>query len=133
MNPTPTPAQVQRRVWIGHWLMAVAALHTLFALLVFKQPLLGLVQRGVFNTVGQDAMTAASVWFLLFGAALALLALAVTPLERSGDAQTLRRLGFGVLAMSALGIVLMPSSGFWLALPAGLALLHRPKPQALSL
>ena len=37
------------------------------------------------------------------------------------------------LAMSALGIVLMPSSGFWLALPAGLALLHRPKPQALSL
>ena len=126
MNPSAPRLPNPRRVWIGHWLMAVAALHTLFALLVFQQPLLGIAQRGVFNSVGQDAMTAASVWFLLFGAVLALLALAITPLERGGDAQTLRRLGFGVLAMSTLGIVLMPASGFWLALPAGLALLRRP-------
>ena len=39
MNPSPATPQVQRRFWIGPWLLAVAALHTLFALLVFKQPL----------------------------------------------------------------------------------------------
>ncbi|WP_310384690.1 DUF6463 family protein [Roseateles sp.] len=113
------------RIWIGHWLMAVAALHTLFALLALHQPILSLVQRGLFDAVGQDPMAAATVWFVLFGALLALLALAITPLERSGDGLTLRRLGWGVLLLSVLGVVLMPVSGFWLALPAGIAMLRR--------
>lgn len=121
MNPSPLAS----RPWIGHWLMAVAALHTLFALLVFRQPLLSIVQRGVFNTVGQDPMSAATVWFFLFGVVLALLAMAITPLERSNIAAPLRRLGWGVLALSVLGVVLMPASGFWLALPAGLALIRK--------
>lgn len=137
MNPsprpllTPSPAsstlQDQRRPWIGHWLMAVAVLHTVFALVFLRQPLLGVVQRGVFNTVGQDPMTAAAVWFLLFGAVLALLALAITALERSGDGRALRRQGWGLLALCVFGVVLMPDSGFWLAMPAAMVLIRRNK------
>ena len=127
MSQITSSPSAPARAWIGHWLMAVAALHTLFAVLVFRQPLLSVVQRGVFNTVGQDALTAACVWFLLFGAVLALLALAITALERRGEHQALRRQGWGVLGLSGLGIVLMPDSGFWLALPAGIALLRRPQ------
>ncbi|MCV2360766.1 DUF6463 family protein [Paucibacter sp. TC2R-5] len=126
---TPLPTQ---RIWIGHWLMAVAALHTLFALFVFQRPLVNIMQRGFFNTVGQDPLTAATVWFVLFGALLALLALAITPLERRGDARSLRRLGWGVLVLSLLGLVLMPSSGFWLALPAGFAMLRRSSVRAID-
>lgn len=121
---TPSPVEF-RRVWIGHWLMAVAALHTLFALAVFNGVLLNLVRRGLFDTVGEDAMTAAAVWFLLFGVVLALLALATTALEQSGQTQTLRRLGLGLLALGALGVILMPASGFWLCLPAAAALLRK--------
>jgi len=113
------------RVWIGHWLLAVAALHTLFALLVLNKPLLGIVQRGVFNTVGQDLLTAAAVWFLLFAVPLALQALAITSLERIGHYTALRRQGWGLLAMSFLGVILMPDSGFWLVIPAAIALLRR--------
>lgn len=105
--------------------MAVAALHTGFALTVFQQPLLGILQRGVFDTVGRDPLTAAAVWFLLFGVVLALLALAVTTLERNGQVQGMRPLGIGVLALTACGVILMPASGFWLVIPAGIALLRR--------
>lgn len=125
ISDSPTPA---RRRWIGHWLMAVAGLHTVFALLVLREPLWQIVQRGVFDGVGQDPMAAASVWFLLFGALLALLALAITPLEGGGDGRSsaaLRRLGWGLLALCIAGVVLMPASGFWLALPAAFALLRR--------
>lgn len=117
---TPTP-----RVWIGYWLMGVAALHTAFAGLVFAKVLLTIVQRGVFNSVGDDPLMGAVTWFVLFGLCLALLALAVTALERSGQAQVLRKLGLGLLLLCALGVVLMPASGFWLAIPPALAMLWR--------
>lgn len=131
MNTTSTSTHSSTpRVWIGHWLLAVAALHALFALVFLYQPLLGVVQRGVFNTVGQDPMTAAAVWFLLFAAPLALQALAITSLERSGQNVALRRQGWGLLGMSIFGVILMPDSGFWLAIPAGIALLRRPAPEA---
>ena len=126
MNTTSTSTHSSTpRVWIGHWLLAVAALHTLFALVFLHKPLLDIVQRGVFNTVGQDPMTAAAVWFLLFAAPLALQAMAITTLERSGQNAALRQQAWGLLAMSALGVTLMPESGFWLVIPAGIALLRK--------
>ncbi|MCV2370626.1 DUF6463 family protein [Roseateles oligotrophus] len=125
MNNTHLTPQPTQRIWIGHWLMAVAALHTLFALVFLLKPLQDIVRRGVFNTVGQDPLTAAAVWFLLFAAPLAMQALAITSLERSGQHAALRRQGWGLLAMSMVGVILMPESGFWLAIPAGIALLLR--------
>lgn len=62
---------------------------------------------------------------MLAGVLLALLALVITPLERSGQRATLRRLGAGLLALTALGLLLMPTSGIWLVLPLAIALLRR--------
>ncbi|WP_231512433.1 DUF6463 family protein [Paucibacter sp. KBW04] len=111
------------RPWIGHWLLAVALLHTLVSALMFGPTLQAMWQQGLFNTVGGDALRGAVSWFVLFGFLLALLALAITPLERQSQNQALRRLGWGTLALTAVGLFLMPLSGFWLALPAALALL----------
>ena len=113
------------RVWIGHWLMFVALGHTVVAGILFGPALMQVVERGVFNTVGRDPVMQAAVWFLICGAVLALLAHAITALERCQQFATLRILGAGMLALSALGIVLMPTSGFWLVLPAAIALLRR--------
>lgn len=121
MQAVTTP----HRIWIGHWLMGVAALHTLFAAVVFGKVLLKIAERGLFNSVGADPMIGAVTWFVLFGVVLALLALAITPLERSGQHAALRKLGFGLLLLCGLGIVLMPASGFWLAIPPALAMLRR--------
>lgn len=125
-----------RHGWKGLWLLAVAAVHTAFALVVFTAPLREIVRRGVFDSVGDDPMLGAVVWFVLFGVVLALLGWAVLQIERAGAlaGASLRPLGFGVLALTLLGIVLMPASGFWLALPPALALCKKPAlPPAASL
>jgi hypothetical protein len=111
------------RPWIGRWLVGVAVLHTVFAVVVFHAPLWDMAQRGVFDTVGQNPTAAATAWFVLFGFLMGLLGLATTPLERHDDRNAMQVLGVGVLVLCSLGLVLMPASGFWLGLPAGIALI----------
>ena len=111
--------------WIGRWLIGVAIIHTLFAVVAFGKVLLSVVQRGVFNTVGTDPMVGAVVWFVLFGAVLFICGLAVSALERSSPNPLPKSLGWCLLALATLGVILMPASGFWLAFPPAIAVLAR--------
>jgi hypothetical protein len=109
------------RRWRGRWLLAVSAVHTLFALVVFRSTLLAMLRDRMIDAVGEDPMRGAVAWFVLFGAALAVAALAIDQLEQREA--PLRGLGAALLAMVALGIAWMPASGFWLALPPALSML----------
>lgn len=112
-----------RTAWKGLWLVAVAAVHTVFAAVEFFPQWHAIARRGVLDSVDTDPMLGAVAWFGLFGIVLALLGWAIVLLERSpAPPAALRPLGMGVLALAALGIVLMPASGFWLALPPAMAL-----------
>lgn len=126
-------ASTKPRTWIGHCLVGIAALHTLFAVVVFGKVLLKIAERGLFNSVGTDPLIGAAVWFVLFGFGLALFGMAVIPLERGGQRAALRQLGVGLLLLCALGIVLMPASGFWLAIVPALAMLRQRAPAALRM
>lgn len=108
--------------------MAVAAVHTVFAAVVFYPQWQEIARRGVFDSVGTDPMLGAVTWFLLCGGVLALLGWAVMLVERNAalGAVSLRGLGMGLLGMTLVGIVLMPASGFWLLLPPALALCMQP-------
>ena len=121
-----TTSTLTSRHWVGHWLMLVAALHTLFGLVVFHADLLAMAQLGFLNTVGQDPQRAAVAFFMLFGFLLAVLAQAITALELSGQHAMLRRVGWSLLLLCAVALLLMPASGFWLAGPAVWALLRKP-------
>lgn len=111
--------------WIGRWLIAVSIIHTVFAVVVFGKVLASIVQRGVFNTVGSDPMTAAVVWFVLFGVVLFICGLAISALEHASTGLLPKSLGWSLLALVALGVVLMPVSGFWLAIPPAVGILLR--------
>ncbi|MES2017778.1 MAG: DUF6463 family protein [Pseudomonadota bacterium] len=113
--------------WIGRSIMGVSVGHTLFAVAVFNQQLTSIVQRGFFNTIG-DAKTGLAVWFVLFGAILCLLGMAVDTLEQRSADPMPKSLGWGVLALTAVGVCLMPASGFWLVFPAAIAMLVRKSP-----
>lgn len=124
-SPSPRSTAIQfRNRWKGQWMLAVAVLHTLYAAVVFPTQLQEIVRRGVFNSVQKDPAVGAVVWFVLFGVLFALLGWAILLAERNAALAPvpLRGLGAGLLALTVLGIVLMPSSGFWLALPPALAL-----------
>ena len=123
LHPHRTATPLRNR-WKGLWMLAVAALHTLYAAVVFPTQLQEIVRRGVFNSVQKDMAVGAVVWFVLFGVLFALLGWAMLLIERNAAVEPapLRALGAGLLALTVLGIVLMPASGFWLALPPALAL-----------
>jgi cytochrome c oxidase assembly factor CtaG len=109
--------------WRGRWLLGVSVVHTAFALVVFRAPLIAMARAGLFDTVGEDPMLAAVAWFVLFGGALVVAALAIDQLESQGA--PLRSIGIATLAMTVLGIVWMPASGFWLAIPAAISMIRR--------
>ncbi len=134
MTLTPPPPFRLRTAWKGLWLLAVAAIHTLFAAIVFPPQLEEIVRRGVIDSVGTDPMAGAVAWFVLFGAVLALLGWAVLLVERHAAPapRLLRPLGLGVLALALLGIALMPASGFWLVLPPALAMCWSPGQRTLA-
>lgn len=109
--------------WQGRWLLAVAALHTLVGVIEFSSVLTDLAHAGVINSIGTDPLRGAVVWFLLFGWVLALVGIGLDRLERDGRSGG-RALGAGLLGLALVGGLLMPVSGFWLALPPALALLR---------
>lgn len=124
MNPVVhrTPPALRFR-WKGPWLIAVAALHTVYAALVFLPQWRDMAAQGVVASVGADPMLGAVAWFALFGALLALLGWAVLWAERHApEPSLLRPLGWALLALAGMGIALMPDSGLWLLLPPALAL-----------
>ncbi len=118
----PRPPGAPRR-FAGRWLLGVAGLHTLFALVVFSAELRAMARDGFLDVVGEDPMRGAVAWFVLFGGALAFAAVAVDELEARGA--PLGRAAVALLTFTALGIVWMPVSGLWLALPA-IVSMHRP-------
>ena len=114
----------ERKIWIGRWLLGVAALHTVFGLVIGAPVLAGIAKGGVFDTVGADPMVGVIVWFLFFGAIMALLGMAVTMLERAAHFHGARGLGIGTALLALAGVILMPVSGFWLAFPPAVALMR---------
>lgn len=116
-------AALAARPWKGRWLMAVALLHTTAGGILFAPQWQTLWRRGVFHSVMGDAPLGNAVWFLLFGAVLALLAWEITALEHSQPTAELRPMGWCLLALVLAGVVVMPASGFWLVLPPAMAML----------
>lgn len=106
--------------WRGRWLLAVAAIHTLFAAVAFGGPLRAMARDGMLDSVHRDPERGVVAWCVLFGGVLAVAALAVDQLE--ARRAPLRTLGFALLAVVALGLVWMPASGFWLALAPALSM-----------
>lgn len=111
--------------WIGRWLIAVSAVHTVFAVAVFGDVLAAIARRGFFNAVGNDPLTGAVAWFVLFGAVLFVCGLAVAALEKPLSMGLPKSIGWSLLALGAVGVTLMPASGFWLVFPPAIAVLVR--------
>ena len=118
--------------WIGRWLIVVSAIHTVVAVAVFGEVLASIVKRGVFNTVGTDPMTAATVWFTLFGAMLFIYGLAVDELEKSSSRPLPKSVGWSLLGLALVGVTLMPASGFWLVFPPAIVVLAKKAKTALA-
>lgn len=116
--------------WIGRWMIAVSALHTLFGIVAFAPVLQSMASSGVWNSVGADPMRGAVAWFLLCGGFMLISGLAVDAGERSEGDFSFAAIGWSLLAVTAITIILMPVSGAWLFLPPAIAMIRRRVPVA---
>jgi hypothetical protein len=119
------------RTYIGQLLMGTGALHTVIGVLGFRRTLVEIHRDRYLNTIGRDAERNAALWCLTTCGLLVVLGqLARSAQEQTGEVP--RSLGWGLLAISIPGVVLLPASGFWLVLGQALLVLSpaRRKPDA---
>lgn len=117
------------RCWVGRWLMGVSALHCLLGVFLFAAPLRELVAGGLWNTLGtRDPMRYAAFWFMFGGVVTALVGYLADWIERVLGSTLPRSLGWTLLAISVVGVILAPVSGFWLVFPAALGTLAQSGP-----
>jgi hypothetical protein len=112
----------------GLTLKGIAVVHTAFAVAVFRDTLVQFARDGIFNTVGDDPTKGAVAWFTLAGAFMFSTGLAVERLEAVQAAQPdadvrFRGIGLFALATAAVGVALMPVSGFWLLVPPSVSMM----------
>jgi hypothetical protein len=117
----------------GKLLVSIGVVHTLFGITFgagVAGPLAGrnlfaeVVAGGVVGTIDSDPWRGLVFWFLFFGFMAMLLGQLMHRMERAGH-ELPRELGWLLGALTVVGIVLMPASGFWLVLPVALRMLRR--------
>lgn len=107
----------------GYLLIAISIIHILVGVWVFAAPLADIAREGVFNTVAPNPFAPYferedAFWFMMFSPLL----LTLGQLCCWAQARKIALpafLGWNLLAISTVGVVLEPISGFWLLmLPA---------------
>ena len=103
------------KAWIGKTLMGIAVGHSIIGLILFRSALNVIFNDGVFNTIAlsENPNRESAFWFLYSGFLLLLIGSFVDYLERLAlDIPLLFVIALSIL--TAIGIVVMPISGFWL-------------------
>lgn len=123
--------------WRGPSIVAVAVLHTTFALVVASG--VGFTPEMLASVGGSPPLTQMTpgfgsdqppnlgaltfFWSIFFGLAMVVVGLLVRDVERRGE-RVPGAVGGLLLVMATLGAVLVPVSGFWLMIPVGLSLVR---------
>jgi len=110
------------KAWISKWLMFVSAGHTVVGAMLFGSIYMQMLSAGLVGSVASEK-TAAAAWFLLFGFLLFITSILIGVIEKSDNLEMPKSIGITLFALTTLGVILMPASGFWLAYPAAIALL----------
>lgn len=109
---------------IGYILMSIAILHEVVGLVFYAPVLLEILHAGFFNTINPPYWERdAAFWFLMFGVLLFLMGWAAQwSLERVGFIPGF--ISWGILLVSVVGVMMMPASGFWLAIPVAVVMIR---------
>jgi hypothetical protein len=107
----------------GRLLVATGVLHNIVGVLIGYPYMLEMWQAGLWNSVDPHMSRVAIFWFLLFGFLLMMVGQVIAGYVRPVP----KAFGWSLLAMSTLGALMMPISGFWLVIPQALYLLWQPR------
>ncbi|WP_120496156.1 DUF6463 family protein [Kiloniella sp. EL199] len=105
--------------WVGRWIMAVAITHIVLTFILFPTQIAFIFMNGFFDMGITNYEISNTVWFFFFGMPLFLVGLMIDRDEKKNTMPPFQEvLLFTLVCMTALGIMLIPASGFWLMVPA---------------
>ncbi|MEH6630542.1 MAG: DUF6463 family protein [Halopseudomonas aestusnigri] len=114
--------------WIGRWIIGVAIIHMGFTFVLFPEHINRIFSEGFFNTGLIDFKIGKAVWFFLFGVPLLIVGYMIDYEEKRQTMPPFREIPIILLfLMTFLGVVLIPTSGFWLMIPALVGLIVKNK------
>ena len=102
--------------WVGRWIALVGVIHCVFGVVVFIEPLSGILRDGLWNAVSGFPGRPLAFWFELVGILMILFGAAVDQIEKNQQAIP-GFLSIGFAFLTVLAIVAMPMSGSWLLVP----------------
>lgn len=108
--------------WIPRSLAVIGVAHLGVAAIEYRRPLGAMASAGLLDSVRDDPERDAATWFTLGGVAM----LTLAEVARWGVRETgrvPRPLGAGLIALGAPLVIVMPASGGWALIAAGLATL----------
>ena len=111
--------------WSGVLLMATGCIHNGIGLFIMREPLGDMIQAGVWNAMDRQFDRAAAFWFMFSGVMVILLGYIVHWAVRRLHVTPPPALGWVLLALSVIGAMVMPVSGFWIVLPQACILIVR--------
>ena len=103
--------------WVSYWVMALAVLHCILAIIVFHTEYRAFVGNGIIAAVADDKDRLA-LWFFVAGMlffVIGYLLWFIRPVPRTVGVI------FGLIALG--GGILLPASGFWLLLPPAVGII----------
>jgi hypothetical protein len=117
----------------GNALTLLGLGHAVWAMVAYRQPLREIVRAGVVGAVGDGIFTtehaqgprAAGFWFLFAAPLVAVDGYLTEAALRSGDDRAVRVSGATTVGLGLIGSVVIPRSGFPVAVPLGLWLMRR--------
>ncbi|MED1797971.1 DUF6463 family protein [Brevibacillus porteri] len=108
---------------MGFTLILTGLLHTVVGLFFYAEPLQQIVANGFWNAVGREED--AAFWFMMFGFLLILLGYMADWVMKKKGMEPPATFGWTILGICVVGVIAMPVSGFWLALPQAGILLRK--------
>ena len=101
-------------------LILIGIIHNLFGLAIGLPYLKEIAQAGFFNAVDPYPYRMAITWFLLFGFLFMILGQLALSLDYIPSS-----IAWSLLALSLVGVILMPVSGFWLVLALAIYIIFK--------
>ena len=112
------------RNWIGNGMIVISIIHTVFAIVMFQETWKVVFEKGIFNSVGEDAQIAGVIFFFLWGALFFIFGLTIRALEKNNILLP-KILGYGLFFHALLALIFVPESGFWLLFIPAISILIR--------
>lgn len=106
----------------GYWLIATSIIHILVGTWLYAEPLADIGRSGIFNAVDPYFDRNTAFWFMIVAPLLFTLG-QICCWAQAHSITLPAFLGWHLLAISVVGVILMPISGFWLLMPPAILII----------